>query len=513
MTQFALDDSSVVVVIGSGAGGGTISNELSQRGINVICLEAGKRLRMEDIVTDEAAMAPKINWTDRRVGSGDANPGFPVYSCKGVGGTTLHWTATALRMRAHELKARTTYGAIANSNLVDWPFELSELEPWYEAAEAKMGVTGTNDLPPLPENNNAKVLAAGGRALGYSQISTNRMAINSKPYDGRPGCIQLGFCKSGCRIGAKWSTLYTEIPKAEATGNFELRPESMAKRVLTDSNGEVSAVEYFDKDMNLVTQAAAAVVVACNAVDTPRLLLNSANAQYPNGLANSSDQLGRNYMRHMHMRVAGMMPAPVHHYKGTHQAGLIFDEMEHNPERGFVGGYNFATSVYPPAAFATGIYSDWGEALVARMDQYANLAAMIVMGEDLAEADNRISLHPTEKDQYGMPAPLVHYREHANTIAMRNHATVQSRKLYEALGAIEIWHVKGGSATHNMGTARMSNDPAAGVTDRFGRSHDIPNLFIGDGSLFPSSGAENPTLTIVALAMRLADHIASTDFA
>lgn len=508
MTEFALDDNSVTVVIGSGAGGGTIANELCQRGFNVVCLEAGKRLAMEDIVTDEAAMAPKINWTDRRVGSGDANPVFPVYSCKGVGGTTLHWTATALRLREHELKARSTYGAIAGSSLVDWPFGLDELIPWYEAAEKKMGVTGTNGLPPLPENNNSMVLAAGGRLVGYRQISTNRMAINSQPYDGRPGCIQLGFCKSGCRIGAKWSTLYTEIPHAEATGRFELRPESMATRVVTDSNGEVSAVEYLNAAGETVRQRARSVVVACNAVDTPRLLLMSANRQYPNGLANSSGQLGRNYMRHMHVRVAGMMPNPVHHYRGTHQAGLILDEMENDPSRGFVGGYNFATAVYPPAAFATGIFQDWGEALIAKMDNYANLAAMIVMGEDLPESDNRISLHPSEKDQYGLPAPLVHYEDHANTIAMREHAKARASDIYNSLGATEVWHVTGGSATHNMGTARMSNDASAGVTDRWGRCHDIPNLFIADGSLFPTSGAENPTLTIVALAMRLADHMA-----
>lgn len=510
MTQYALDDRSVTVVIGSGAGGGTIANELAQRGIDVVCLEAGKRLGMEDIVTDEAAMAAKINWTDRRVGSGDANPAFPVFSCKGVGGTTLHWTATALRLREHELKARSTYGHVAGTSLVDWPFDLNELNPWYEAAEAKMGVTGTNGLPALPENNNAKVLAAGARRLGYSQISTNRMAINSQPYDGRPGCIQLGFCKSGCRIGAKWSTLYTEIPKAEATGHFEIRPESMARRILTDGNGEVSAVEYFDSAGQLHRQLAKAVIVACNAVDTPRLLLMSANEEYPNGLANNSDQLGRNYMRHMHVRVAGMMPGEVHHYRGTHQAGLVLDEMDNDPSRGFVGGYNFATSVYPPAAFATGIFNDWGEALIARMEKYANLSAMIVMGEDMPEANNRISLHPTEKDSYGLPAPLVHYEDHSNTIAMREHAKARSKALYEALGASQVWHATGGSATHNMGTARMSDDPQTGVTDRWGRTHDIPNLFISDGSLFPTSGAENPTLTIVALAMRLADHIANS---
>ena len=509
MTTFALNDGDVIVVIGSGASGGTVANELAQRGFGVVCLEAGPRLAMSDIVTDDAVMGRKLTWSDPRVGSGDTSPNFPVFSCKTVGGTTMHWTASAFRLQPFELEALSTYGEVEGTSLVDWPFPYSELEPFYDRAERRMGVTGTHDMPMLPPNNNFKVLEAGARLVGYRQIDTNNMAINSVPRDGRPGCIQLGFCKSGCRIGAKWSTLYTEIPAAEATGNFELRPESMAVRVHHDGSGRVNAVDYIEREGTLQRQSARAVVMACNAVDTPRLLLASASERFPNGLANSSDQLGRNYMRHMHVRIGALMPDRVHHFRGTHQAGSVRDEMRHDPSRGFVGGFNIATSVYSPLAYANGMLEMSGDELVEVMNRYADLASAITMGEDLPEADNRITLHPDRTDRYGLPLPIVHYRKHANTLAMRDYAVQRSRAIYEALGAERVWEVEGGSATHNMGTARMSRDPATGVTDPVGRSHDIENLFIADGSLFPTVGSANPTLTIVALALRQAEAIAA----
>ena len=507
--QFSLDDSSVVVVIGSGAGGGVLANELAQRGIDVVCLEAGRRLAPGDIVNDEAEMFGKLTWLDPRIGTGEAIPPFPVWTCKTVGGTTMHWTASCPRMQAHEFRARSTYGDIADTNLVDWPFSAAEIDPYYSRAEARMGVTGTHGIPRLPGNNNYKVLEAGARKVGYSQVDTNNVAINPVPRDGRGACLQTGFCTSGCVVQAKWSTLYTEIPRAEQTGHFELRPESMVVSIGHDKEGRANAVRYLDASGQLRQQKARAVCVAGNAVETTRLLLNSRSERFPNGLANSSDQVGRNYMRHFIAGVVGEMPGAVNLHRGAHQAGIVKDECGNDPERGFVGGILMLTVPFAPEIFAKFLYpGGWGEEVTGTLENYDHLAAMLLHGEDLPQQSNRITLHPDMKDAYGLPVPVVHYREHPNTTRMKAYALEKGKAVYEALGAEKVHTmVNVLPATHNMGTARIGKDPASSVCNPWGQSHDVPNLFISDGSLMPTVGCENPTLTIVALVLRQAEYL------
>lgn len=243
MTKFDLNDSNVVVVIGSGAGGGTLSNELAQKGVKVVCLEAGKHLDFaKDFVNKEWEMFSKEAWLDKRTTSGEWRvakdfPNLPAWICKTVGGSTLHWAGASLRFQEHEFKTRSVYGHVDGASLLDWPLALADLEPYYAKAEDKMGVTRTNGIPGLPGNNNYRVMEAGAKALGYKEVNTGRMAINSKPRDGRASCRQLGFCFQGCRMGAKWSTLYTEIPKAQATGNFELRAEAHVLQITHNKAG------------------------------------------------------------------------------------------------------------------------------------------------------------------------------------------------------------------------------------------------------------------------------------
>lgn len=509
MRKFDHNDESVVVIIGSGAGGGTLSNELAQRGINVVCLEAGKRLAPGDIVNDEATMFERFTWFDRRIGSGLAPKDFPTWTCKTVGGTTMHWTASCPRLQAHEFQALSTYGEIPDTNLVDWPVGLEQLAPYYDRAEDKMGVTGTHGIERLPGNNNYKVLEAGARALGYSDIDTNNVAINSAPRDGRPSCLQLGFCTSGCVVQAKWCTLYTEISKAETTEHFELRPQCMAVRIHHNAEGRVTGVDYLDSEGQLRTQRARVVCVAGNAVETTRILLNSRTEHFQNGLANSSDQVGRNYMRHFAIPVIGVMPGKVNIHRGTHQAGIVKDERHHDPERGFKGGFVFLTVPFAPETIGKVILKDlWGERLAQVMKRYDHMAAMLVHGEDLPQESNRITLHATERDQNGLPVPVVHYEDHPNTKMMKSFAAQKGRAIYEALGAEEVFSAEDVfPATHNMGVARIGTNPKRSVCNSWGQTHDIDNLFVSDGSLFPTVGCENPTLTIVALVLRQADYI------
>ena len=514
MANFDLSDDSVVVVIGSGAGGGTLSNELCQKGIKVVCLEAGKRHAIEDFVNDEWDSFGQLAWLDKRTTSGTWRvakdfAGLPAWICKAVGGSTTHWAGASLRFQEHEFRVKSEYGEIAGANLLDWPLTLQEMEPYYAKAEDKLGVTRTHGIPGLPGNNNFKVMYAGAKRLGYKHCHTGRMAINSRPRDGRSHCLQIGFCFQGCKSGAKWSTLYTEIPKAEATGKLDLRPESHALQIQHDDSGKVTGVLYADKDGNQVVQKARAVCVAGNSIETPRLLLNSAGGKHPDGLANSSGQVGKNYMRHMTGSVYAVFDKPVNMYRGTTMAGIITDESINDPGRGFVGGYEMETlSIGVPFMAAFLDPGKWGRDFADSMDGYENMAGMWLVGEDMPQESNAITLHASEKDQFGLPVPNVHFDDHPNDIAMRSHAFKQGSAVYEAAGAVKVIETPPYPSTHNLGTCRMSAEAKDGVCNRHGQAHDVANLFISDGSQFTTGAAENPTLTIVTLAIRQADYIA-----
>lgn len=516
MNKFLLNDDNVVVVIGSGAGGGTVANELAQRKIKVVCLEAGKRLDfIKDFVNDEWTMFAKTAWTDLRTTSGSWRiakdfPNLPAWICKTVGGSTLHWAGASLRFQEHEFKAFSTYGKIDGASLMDWPISLQELEPYYEKAEDKMGVTRTNNIPGLPPSNNFKVFEAGAKKLGYKKVHTGRMAINSQARDGRNACMQLGFCFSGCKMNAKWSTLNSEIPKAEKTGYFELRTEAYAIKINHNKKGEIYSVTYIDKNAKKQTQRAKIVILAGNSIESPRLLLNSSSDLFPNGLANSSGLVGKNYMRHLTASVYATFKNKVNMYRGTTMAGIIEDESIHNPKRGFVGGYKMETvSLGIPfyAAFLNpGAY---GEEFTKYLDKYEYTAGMWIVGEDMPQKSNCITLHKSKKDKYGIAVANVHFDDHPNDIAMRTYAYKKAEALYKSIGAIDVHKTPPYPSTHNLGTNRMSNNPKKGVVNKWGRTHDIKNLFICDGSIFTTGASENPTLTIVALAIRQAEYISN----
>jgi choline dehydrogenase-like flavoprotein len=512
---YKMDDSSVVVVIGTGAGGGTLANELAQKGISVVALEAGGRYLPEDYINDEWPSFSQLAWLDTRTTSGDWRvsrdfAGLPAWIVKAVGGSTVHWAGASLRIQEHEFRAHTEYGDLPGANLLDWPVTLEEMEPWYDKAEYKMGTTRTNGIPGLPGNNNFKIMKAGADKLGYKECHTGRMSINSQPRDGRAACQQVGFCFQGCKYGAKWSTAYTEIPAGEATGKLEVREHAHVLTIEHGANGKVSGVVYADKEGNHHRQAARAVCVAGNSIESPRLLLNSASSMFPDGLANSSGQVGRNYMRHMTGSVYAIFEQPVSMWRGTTMAGIITDESRNDPSRGFVGGYEMETlSIGLPFMAAFLDPGAWGREFSSAMDGYGNMAGMWLVGEDMPQESNAITLHADTKDQFGLPVPNVNFSDHPNDIAMRNHAYQQGQAVYDAVGAVRTLPTPPYPSTHNMGTNRMSAKARDGVVNKHGQAHDISNLFVSDGSQFTTGASENPTLTIVSLAIRQADYIAS----
>jgi len=513
MAKFNKNDDSLVVIIGSGAGGGTLGYELAKKGVKSVILEAGARHEIKDFSNDEWGMFGQISWLDKRTTSGDWRVatdfgGLPSWIVKAVGGSTVHWAGASLRFQDHEWKAKSNYGNVKGASLLDWPINGKEMAPYYAKAENEMGTTGTNGIERLPGNNNYKVFEAGAKKIGYKKVHTGNMSINSKPRDGRIACQQIGFCFQGCKSGAKWSTLYSSIPKGEKTGNLEVRPNSHVLRIEHDKSGKVTGVVYKDKSGNTQVQKARVVAVAGNSIESPRILLNSESSMFKNGLGNSSGEVGKNYMRHMTGSVYSIFEKPVYMYRGTTMAGIVQDESIHNPKRGFVGGYELETlSLGLPFMAAFLDPGQWGREFTGAMEKYDHMAGLWIVGEDMPQSSNRVTLSD-QKDQYGMRAPNVHYSDHPNDIAMRSHAFKQARKMYNAVGATRVIETPPYPSTHNLGTNRMSAKAKDGVVNKHGQSWDVKNLFVSDGSQFTTGGAENPTLTIVALAIRQADYIA-----
>ena len=513
MAHIDLRDNGAVVIIGSGAGGGTLAHELTRRGIKVVLLEAGKRQSVDTFSQVPGEAFQQLTWLDTRTQSGNWGvardfPSLPVWHCKTVGGTTVHWTASTPRLQPWELRAKTVYGNVSGTSLIDWPLSYDDLLSYYERAERRLGVTRRNGVPGLPASNNFKVMYAGAKKVGYRQVHTGHMAINSRVFDGRGSCIQQGFCVQGCKMGAKWSTLYTEIPRAEATGNLDLRIEATATRIEHGSDGRVNSVVYRDRTGQEQRQKARMICVAGNAIETARLLLLSASSKYPQGPGNSAGQVGRNYCHQITGFVWGFFAKPVYSWRGATLAGVIEDEATNDPSRGFVGGYRLELITLDLPTFPlVGLPYGWGRDFASLIENYRNMAGMFINGEDLPRSDNRITLNSNVKDAYGLPVANVHVDEHANDQAMRKHAQGQITKMYDAIGAKRIVAGPTPPATHNTGTARMSADPRDGVTNAWGQTHDIKNLFISDGSVLTTPGSANPTLTIVALALRQAEYI------
>jgi choline dehydrogenase-like flavoprotein len=507
----ALADAAIVV-IGSGAGGATIAQALTERGHAVVLLEAGNRIETPEFVQDEFAAFGQLSWLDPRTASGTWGAASfaannPAWNVKAVGGATLHWNGFAFRLQEHEFRPRSHYGAVEGADLIDWPLSLADLVPYYDAAEAKLGVTGTHGLKPHPPTNNYKVLWNGATRVGYKNVRNDRLAINVDSRDDRSGCLQYGFCNQGCLSGAKWSALVEAIPKAEATGKLTLRTQAMATRLEHGADGRVTGVRFRDASGAEQLQKARLVVLACNGVETPRLLLMSASDAFPTGLGNRHDQVGRYFMRHTQFMSFARFDKPVHMYRGIVTPGYVADEARHDPSRGFVGGYLIEAVALHPTSLALLLDPmGWGKDYAGFLDRYDHLAGALMIGEDLPRAQNRITLS-TAKDALGLPVAHIHVDEHPSADALRRHGWGRAQAIFEAVGAREVRHGIPFSATHLLGTARMSADPKQGVTTADGRVHDSPNVFIADGSLMVSSGAENPTLTIVALALRQAEHL------
>jgi choline dehydrogenase-like flavoprotein len=373
-------------------------------------------------------------------------------------------------------------------------------------------------MPPLPVKSSGVLLEKGARALGYHP-QTSPMAINSQSYNGRPPCQHCGFCLFFmCEYGSKSTSMVTMLPLAEATGRCEIRPESYVARIETNREGRATGVAYFDAQKRLHMQRARAVVLSANGAETPRLLLNSESSRFPNGLANSSGLVGKYLMFNTYFGVNAQFEHPLNEFKSVQNTRMVHDFYETDPKRGFYGGGGidarfgtypilFALGGLPPGS------PTWGESFARSLaEQFSRTMLFGTHGTSLPLETNSLTIDPDLKDAWGLPCMRVTYRDHPDDLKCAEFLVSRAMQIAEAAGARKIWPVPVGPQTqsvHLLGTCRMGADPGKSVVDRYHRAHDVPNLFICDGSSLVTSTRGQPTATISALAFRAGEHIAA----
>lgn len=511
MREYPESEAVDFAIIGTGAGGGTLACKLSEAGFSVVAFDAGPYWRpLEDFASDEEEQS-KLYWTDERIVDGE-NPLQlgSNNSGKSVGGSTVHFAMVSLRFRPEWFKSGTLLGYGA-----DWPLDWREMWSYYYEVEQALKISGPVSYPWGPKrprypyrahelNAAAKVLAIGAERLGIAWTETP-LATVSAPRGASPPCVYRGFCTLGCSTNAKQSVLITWLPRAIRAG-AEIRDLAMVGRIETDHAGLATGVHYI-REGRWRFQKAKNVVVAGYAIETPRLLLMSASSKFPDGLANSSGLVGRNLTVQGNQAVWGVMEREIRSYKGP--PSLALTEHWNYEDRGkdFFGGYCYMSQGPLPVLWSRTQSSRglWGERLLEEMQGYNHVAGLKVVSEYMPQERNRVTL-TDEKDQYGLPVPRITYSWCDNDKRMNRHALAFMRQALEAAGARNIWD-QDDDTCHLNGTARMGADPATSVVDADCRSWAIPNLWICDGSVFPTVGGVNPSLTIQAIACRTGDRI------
>ena len=515
-----------VLIVGGGAAGATIAWSLAETRMRIVCLEQGDWVSQSDFPSN------RVDWEHRNFGSMGIDPNqrkldadYPingkdspiqVANFNAVGGSTILWAAHFPRLHPSDFRTKSLDGVGE-----DWPIDYQTLEPFYDENDRMMGVSGLAGdpaypqkpqiMPPLPLGKSGATLGKGFNKLGWHWWPSDT-AIATTAYDGRAECINLGACTSGCTQGARATADITYWPYALRSG-VELKTNCRVSEITVDEDDFATGVVYFDENGVERHQSAEVVVVACNGVGTPRLLLNSQSASFPKGIANRSGLVGKNLMFHPYARISGVFPDEQDGYMGPGVCIWSQEFYETDSSRGFQRGFTYECSRgcggVETAVLGVGQGRlPWGtQHHQAYRTLHKKIAGMWAMCEDLPEEHNRVTIDPILKDSNGIPCPKIDYTLSDNSNRMLKFAVDRGTEVLEACGAIDVmteyplpmggWHL--------MGTARMGTDPDQSVVNSWGRSHDVKNMFVVDGSIFVTSGGVNPTRTIQALALYIAD--------
>jgi choline dehydrogenase-like flavoprotein len=527
------------VIIGAGASGAAAAKVLTERGLRVVGLERGPWRGRETFGGDELANINRYNlWPDplldprtvRDSADGEARTELFCPVPQMVGGGTVHWQGWLPRFTQSDFRLRSIVGEVPGTTLADWPISYDELEPYYTAVEWAFGVSGRAGAnrfeswrskgypcPPMPQSRYAEKYHQGCAELGWNSFPTPQAAL-SQPYNGRPPTVISAFAQQhGDPTGTRSSALNVFGPDAAATGRYDLRPDSYVREIIVDGRGRAQGAVYQDADGRSYEQEADVVVLACGAVETARLLLLSRSARFPNGLANGSDLVGRNVTFHEYSAAVATFEDPIYAWAGGgYVSASSFQFYEHDESRGFAGGGHMATAgvgIPLPINWSLPNRPAWGAA-AKQMDRdffnHSMAAAMVV--HDMPQHENRVELDDTVVDAWGLPVARITLTPHPNDLAMGRFLIDRSAEILQAAGATSVQKVYidriTGNCSHQHGTTRMGDDPATSVLDRWCRSHEVDNLFVVDGGPFPTGTGANPTLTIMANAWRVADHIA-----
>jgi choline dehydrogenase-like flavoprotein len=508
------DDSFPVdlVIVGAGAGGGTLAQRLARRGWKVVVLESGPFWDPdEDWVSDEAG-SHRLYWTDARVTGGQD----PVELGKnnsghGVGGSMVHYAGYCPRFHPSDFEVHTRDGVGE-----DWPISYQDLKSHYERLELELPVSGDywpwgdpHRYPhtPHPIAGGAETAVGAARKLGI-EMRVGPVGITNGAFGNRPHCVYRGFCLQGCKVNAKASPLVTHIPDAIEHG-AEIRAHCMVSAVdLDDSSGRVTGVRYLHDGVERI-QRAEAVAVAGYSIETPRLLLNSTSRRFPRGLANNNDQVGRCVMVQGAPQVAGRFPDEMRMYKMPPPEISSEQFYETDESRGFARGFSIQTVGPLPIEHAQHVlgHGHWGPALREYMRDYNHWYTLGILSELLPQPENRVTVAGDVTDQNGIPVARMDYAQCENDRRNIAFAKQTLHDIFEASGAQDVLVTD--RYAHLVGGCRMGSDPERSVVDSDQRAWEVPNLFIADGSVMPTQGSANPALTIMALASRLAERLSS----
>ena len=545
-----------ILVVGSGAGGAMAAYELTRLGHKVVLLEAGRDYdpKKETPMFKRNGDAPLMGAAtpDKDFGFYDAtidggwqvpdepytaaeNSEFMWWRARMLGGRTNHWGRYSLRFSEHDFKGKSRDGLGA-----DWPFEYADIAPWYDKTEALVGVCGTNtgldDMPPSPEGVLQPppqprvpelLIAAAAKKLGIPAVPMHR-AVLTRPLDNRAACFYATPCGHGCSIGAAFQTTTSLLPMAKATGLLDLRTDAMVKMVTTDDGGKVTGVSYIDKKTGTEHQLKARVVIlAASACESARLLLNSKSAKHPQGLANSSGQVGKNLMDSTGANIGALVPAlqgrPIYNEDG-HTANHLFipwwgHKAQAAKQLDFPRGYHFELGGRfgePGANVDTGLQGYGNELKQQVKQKYGAYVSFALRGEMLPNPDCYMDIDPTVTDKWGIPVARFHWKWSEHELKQVAHGLKTAKEILTLLGA-EVGELpkpeqailKGGQIIHEVGTTRMGASKTDSVTNQWGQSWDCPNLFVMDGGVFASNPHKNSTLTIMTLAMRNSSWLAT----